>query len=370
MLKAIFSLCAVLFSFNIYAYQLPELQSLEIMKISPSIDNIIFTFNRIKQYKYIRLSNNYFYIAIPNTKFTVKCRLKQRLDVEKIANKTIRKETRIYIRLSNRFNYKYNVILSHKKYLIVRITKKQQAVISKRRTPIVVIDPGHGGKDPGAIGIYDKEKNIVLSIALKVAHYLKEDGVKVILTRRNDTYPTLADRVAVANKDKADVFVSIHANYAAHNRRKAKGLGVYFLNTSSDKRTISLAARENGMSIAQIKDINRIILSMVQTTKIKSSKQLAEDVYKDTLKSGKKTYRYYSGRGVKQAPFYVLIGTMCPSILIETAFLNNPQDALYLHKNRFRTMLAKGIAHGILNFLQNQRISKGKYAYSKFSILK
>ena len=340
------------------------------MKISPSVENIIFTFNRIKQYKYIRLSNNYFYVAIPNTKFAVKCRLKQELNVEKITKKTIRKETRIYIRLSNAFNYKYNVILSHRKYLIVRIIKKQRAAIIKMRTPVVVIDPGHGGKDPGATGIYDKEKNVVLDIALKTARYLKKNGVKVILTRRNDTYPTLADRVAVSNKDKADIFVSIHANYSAHNRYKAKGLGVYFLNTSSDKRTVSLAARENGMSIAQIKDINRIILSMVQTTKIESSKQLAEDVYKDTLKNGKKIYKYYSGRGVKQAPFYVLVGTMCPSILIETAFLNNPQDALYLHKSRFRTTISRGIAQGILNFLHNRQISRKKYVSSKLLTLR
>jgi len=367
MLKAIFSLCVVLFSFNAYANQTISLQSLEIMKISPTVENIIFTFNHIKQYRYIRLSNNYFYIAIPNTKFAVKCSLRKRLDVKNIINKTIRQERRIYIKLSNRFKYKYRVILSHKKYLIVRIIKKRKAT---KKIPVVVIDPGHGGKDPGAIGTYDKEKNIVLPIALETARYLKKSGVKVVLTRKSDKYPTLADRVAISNKDKADVFVSIHANYAAHDRRKAKGLGVYFVNTSSDKRTMSLAARENGMSIAQIKDINKIILSMVQTAKIESSKQLAEGIYKDTLKSGRKMYKHYSGRGVRQAPFYVLIGTMCPSILIETAFVNNPQDALYLHKNRFRTMLAKGIAHGILNFLRNRRISKGKYASSKFVTLK
>lgn len=363
----------VLFSFNAYAHQTISLQSLEIMKISPTVENIIFTFNHIKQYRYIRLSNNYFYIAIPNTKFAVKCSLRKRLDVKKIINKTIRQERRIYIKLSNKFKYKYRVILSHGKYLIVRIVKTVK-IIKKRKTikkvPVVVIDPGHGGKDSGAIGTYDKEKNIVLPIALETARYLEKSGVKVVLTRKSDKYPTLADRVAISNKDKADVFVSIHANYAAHNRRKAKGLGVYFVNTSSDKRTMSLAARENGMSIAQIKDINKIILSMVQTTKIESSKQLAEDVYKDTLKSGRKMYKHYSGRGVRQAPFYVLIGTMCPSILIETAFVNNPQDALYLHKNRFRTILAKGIAHGILNFLSNRRTFKGEYASSKFVTLK
>ncbi len=304
------------------------------------------------------LSNEYWYIAINKKILRFKQRPKPKLPIEKILIRQIRKETRIYIKMDSSHKYRYRLLLSKNgRYLIVRIEKsikKTKPIYRKltKKIPVIVIDPGHGGKDPGAIGIYNKEKNIVLDIGKKVAYYLRRKHYKVFLTRRNDTYPTLADRAQLANNVKADLFISIHANYALKNKFHARGLEVYFLNTTSDKKAIRLAARENGMSVEKVGDINKIILSLIQSSKIEKSKILASDVYKYVLKEGKIIYIGYKGRGVKQAPFYVLVDTHCPSILIETAFVNNPTDALYLRKPIFRRYLAIGIAKGIEEYIK------------------
>ncbi len=373
-------------AFSAYAYQYqPVLESLSIIGISPGVENVIFTFNKINNYRFIMLSNNYWYIAVPQYTIHINQTPTPRLSVNDILVRDIRNETRIYIKMNDKYTYKYKPILSKNgKYLIVRIEKlfnntsnkaaKPKTQISHKqtaktvinlskpstKTPVIVIDPGHGGKDPGAIGIYNKEKNIVLDIAKRTAYYLKRKGYKVVLTRNKDTYPTLSDRSQLSNRVKANIFVSIHANYSVKDRKKAKGLEVYFLNTTSDKRAIRLAARENGISIQEVGDINKIILSLIQSAKIEKSKTLALDVYYKMLSYGKKIYAGYKGRGVKQAPFYVLVDTRCPSILIETAFINNPKDALYLKNPVFRKYLAIGIAKGIETYIHSHMKSKIK----------
>ena len=306
------------------------------------------------------LSNDYWYIAINKKIIRFKCKPKPKLSIKRILIRNIRNETRVYVKMDSRYKYKYRLLLSKNgRYLIVRTEKiltipaaTPNKVITK--IPVIVIDPGHGGKDPGAIGIYNKEKNVVLSIGKWVAYYLKHDRYKVFLTRKSDIYPTLAQRAQLANRVKADIFVSIHANYAIKDKYHAKGLEVYFLNTTSDPRAIRLAARENGVSVKKMGDINKIILSLIQSSKIDKSKVLASYVYKNTLKYGKRIYKHYKGRGVKQAPFYVLVDTHCPSILIETAFINNPQDALMLKNPLFRKQVAYGISKGIEEYVQTR----------------
>ncbi len=370
MIKAIISSFWFIFilSFKAYALQ-PELTMLNIISISPGVENIILTFNKIDNFRFIMLSNDYWYIAVPNKTIYVNTELTPKLSIKDILQRKIRGETRIYFRMSPLYDYKYKPILSKNgKYLVIRIEKnitdnRKQITNSKitnikprvytQHIPIIVIDPGHGGKDPGAIGIYNKEKNLVLDIGKKAAYYLRKRGFRVVLTRTKDTYPTLAQRSQLSNRVKADIFVSIHANYTIRHKTKARGLEVYFLNTTSDKRAIALAARENGMSVQEVGDINKIILSLIQTAKIEKSKTLALDVYNSMLKSGRKIYSQYKGRGVKQAPFYVLVDTRCPSILIETAFVNNPQDAIHLKSSIFRKYLAIGIAKGITYYINH-----------------
>ncbi len=369
MVKAIISIVFLLFSVNSYAYNIIHLKQFSILSISPTVDNLIFTFDKIDRYRFIRLSEYYWYIAAPSKIINIETPLVPKDNIKRILVRIIRGETRIFFKMDSNFKYRFRIVLSkNHHFLVIRIektpTKKERAVVSQRRAnrsylkPVIVIDPGHGGRDPGAIGLFGlEEKNITLSIGKYVAYFLRRDGYKVVMTRTGDTYPTLAGRVRLANKVNASVFVSIHANYAPKDRLKVKGLEVYFLNTTSDKRALMLAARENGMSLSQISDLNKIILSLIQTTKIKYSKILASDIYKYSLIYGKRVYRSYLGRGVKQAPFYVLVGTRCPSVLVETAFINNPSDAIFLRNKRFRRAVAHGIAVGIERFLKNNALS-------------
>ena len=371
MLKAIITFVFLFFTLNSEASSVVHLKCFSILSLSPSVDNLIFTFDKIDKYRFIMLNDHYWYIAIPGKIISITTPMVPKGNVERILVRIIKGETRIFFKMESGFKYRFRIVLSRNHhFLVVRVEKHKKEVLGKaiiehkgikiktKPKPVIVIDPGHGGKDPGALGLFGlKEKNITLSIGEYVAYFLKKDGYKVYMTRTSDTYPTLADRVRLANRVKADVFVSIHVNYAPRDRLKVKGLEVYFLNTTSDKRALELAARENGMSLSQIGDLNKIILSLIQTTKIKYSKILASDIYRYMLIFGRQVYKSYEGRGVKQAPFYVLVGTQCPSVLIETGFINNPSDAIYLRNDRFRKALAKGIAKGIEVFLKDNRIS-------------
>ena len=372
MIKAIITLVFLLFSVNGYALGIVHLKDFSILSLTPTVDNIIFTFDRIDKYRFIMLNKDYWYIAAPGKIMSITTPLIPKGNVRRILVRIIKGETRIFFKMNSGYQYKFHIVLSkNHHFLIVRVEKqnkiemrksftvKKEAIRTKtHNVPVIVIDPGHGGKDPGAIGLFGlEEKNITLSIGKYVTYFLRKDGYRVYMTRTSDTYPTLADRVRLANRVKADVFVSIHANYAPTDRLKVKGLEVYFLNTTSDRRALELAARENGMSMSQIGYLNRIILSLIQTTKIKYSKILASDIYHYMLIYGRKVYKSYVGRGIKQAPFYVLVGTRCPSVLVETAFINNPSDATFLGKDRFRRALAKGIAKGIELFLKRVKIS-------------
>ncbi len=372
MLKAIVSLVFLFFTLNSYGSKIIHLKEFSILNISSNVDNLIFTFDKITKYRFIKLSENYWYVAVPGKIISINAPLVPRGNVERILVRIIKGETRIFFRMKKGFRYRFRIVLSkNHHFLVIRIEREPLKSYAKRPLkittknenvkkvkPVIVIDPGHGGKDPGAIGLFGlEEKNITLSVGKYVAYFLRKDGYRVVLTRVSDNYPTLADRVRIANRVNAAVFVSIHVNYTPKDRGKVKGLEVYFLNTTSSKRALRLAARENGMSLSQISDLNKIILSLIQTTKIHYSKILASDIYRYMLAYGKEVYKDYSGRGVKQAPFYVLVGTRCPSVLIETGFINNPSDAIFLRSRRFRMAVAKGIARGIEQFLKKNELS-------------
>ena len=372
MVKAIITLVFFLLSLNSYASGIVHLKSFSILSLTPTIDNVIFTFNRIDKYRFIMLNNDYWYIAAPGKIMSITTPLIPKGNIRRILVRIIKGETRIFFKMESGYKYRFHIVLSRNHhFLIVRVEKQNKIKIHKTfatrkkttktrlsKVPVIVVDPGHGGKDPGALGLFGlKEKNITLSIGKYVAYFLRRDGYRVYMTRTGDTYPTLADRVRLANRVKADVFVSIHVNYTPRDRLRVKGLEVYFVNTTSDKRALRLAARENGMSLSQISDLNKIILSLIQSTKIEYSKKLASDIYRYMLLYGKQVYKSYTGKGVRQAPFYVLVGTRCPSVLVETAFINNPSDAIFLRNDRFRRALARGIARGIELFLRKTKIS-------------
>ncbi|MBW1768404.1 MAG: N-acetylmuramoyl-L-alanine amidase [Deltaproteobacteria bacterium] len=211
----------------------------------------------------------------------------------------------------------------------------------------IVIDPGHGGKDPGCSqkgGI--KEKNIVLNLAKTLAGKIeKKLGCEVILTRTRDMFLSLERRTAFANMKKADLFISLHIN--AHRQKGIYGLETYFLNMATDERAVMVAARENATSEKNISDLQTILNDLLLNTKINESSRLADKVQKGMVAMVRKRYGKVKSLGVKQAPFYVLIGAEMPAILVEMGFITNPTERKRLLSKKYLEILADGIVAGI-----------------------
>ena len=217
----------------------------------------------------------------------------------------------------------------------------------------VVIDPGHGGKDPGCNAMGGvKEKDIVLSIARLLAKSIKEKiGCEVFLTRNKDVFLPLERRTAIANMKKADLFISLHIN--AHRNKKIWGLETYFLNMATDERSVMVAARENATSEKNISDLQAILNDLMLNTKIKESSRLAYEVQKGMFSQVKRRYKQVKNLGVKQAPFYVLIGAEMPAILVETGFLTNRMERKRLRSKKYQESVAEGISAGVNAYIKS-----------------
>ena len=217
----------------------------------------------------------------------------------------------------------------------------------------IVIDAGHGGKDPGAKGYYRKarEKDITLSIAKRLKKQLETRlGCEVLLTRSKDSFLTLEERTAFANTKDADLFVSIHVN--AHRSNKAYGVETYFLNLATDEDAIRVAAMENATSTKNISDLQTILMDLMQNAKINESSRLASHVQSHMVGHLKKKYSSIRDKGVKQAPFYVLLGAQMPAILVETSFISNPRECKRLMDPAYQERLTEGIALGIESYIK------------------
>ena len=227
----------------------------------------------------------------------------------------------------------------------------KQLALGVRR---IVIDPGHGGKDYGAPGYLKgvHEKHVVLQIARRLAKKIKAElGLEVIMTRSGDRFLTLEERTALANTQNADLFISIHTN--ASRDRRAYGVETYFLNLATDEEAIRVAAMENATSTKNISDLQKILYDLMQNAKINESSRLAAYVQSSTIGHLKnKRYSRIKSKGVKQAPFYVLLGAQMPSILIETAFISNARECKRLVNPNFQERLAEGIVEGIRQYIK------------------
>ena len=227
----------------------------------------------------------------------------------------------------------------------------QQLGLGVRR---IVIDPGHGGKDPGAMAFGLKEKDIVLNVAHRTATILQEKhNYEVILTRENDTFLPLEERTAIANTKNADLFVSIHVN--AHPQKSAKGVETFYLNLATNAEAMRVAARENATSTHNISELQDILSDLMQNAKINESSQLAEFV-QTSLVSGLEEHKYnIKNLGVKQAPFYVLIGAEMPAVLAEISFITNPKEAQLLKDSNYLQAIAEQIAAGVATYVEHRR---------------
>jgi len=238
-------------------------------------------------------------------------------------------------------------------------TDSRQAQSFIRRT--VVIDAGHGGHDPGAVGptgVY--EKNVVLDIAIRVRQILKktQPSYAVVLTRETDVFIPLPKRAAIANDQKADLFVSIHAN--ASSNRKARGIETYLLNATNSEEALKTAARENGVSFKKMKqtqsEMDVILTSLASENKRNESVKLAGNLQKTLIGRVGKRYPQTGehGTGVKGAPFYVLVGAEMPASLVEVSFISNREEEKLLKTESYRQLLAQSIADGIHKYFSSQ----------------
>jgi N-acetylmuramoyl-L-alanine amidase len=216
----------------------------------------------------------------------------------------------------------------------------------------IVIDPGHGGHDSGTLGPGGiQEKDVVLDVALRVGKLLHQRlGAEIVYTRDDDTFIPLETRTAIANKAQADLFLSIHGNSSPEP--SARGVETYYLNFTSDPDALEVAARENAVSSSSVHQLSDLVRKIALKDKIDESREFAADVDAG-LYSGLKTGNPgLKDRGVKKAPFVVLIGAQMPSILAEISFLTNPDDAEELSEGSYRQRIAEALDTGVERYLQ------------------
>jgi N-acetylmuramoyl-L-alanine amidase len=216
----------------------------------------------------------------------------------------------------------------------------------------IVIDAGHGGHDSGTLGPGGiEEKDVVLDVALRVGKLLHQRlGAEIVYTRSDDTFIPLETRTAIANKAQADLFLSIHANSSPEP--SARGVEAYYLNFTSDPGALDVAARENALSSHSVHQLSDLVRKITLKDKIDESREFAADVDSALYTGLKNGNPGMHDRGVKKAPFVVLIGAQMPSILAEISFLTNPQDAQQLREGNYRQRIAESLDAGVERYLR------------------
>ncbi len=218
----------------------------------------------------------------------------------------------------------------------------------------IVIDAGHGGHDTGTIGPTGlMEKDLCLDVALRLGKIIQQrlPGADIVYTRSDDTFIPLEERTTIANQAKADLFISIHANSSQDHA--ARGVETYYLNLKGSAEAMEVAARENASSDQGVHDLEDLVKKIARSEKIDESKEFAEDIQDSLAKRMQKASRTVKNRGVRKAPFVVLIGADMPSILTEISFLSNPADEKLLKQPEYRQRVAEGLYQGVASYLES-----------------
>jgi N-acetylmuramoyl-L-alanine amidase len=215
----------------------------------------------------------------------------------------------------------------------------------------IVIDAGHGGHDTGTIGPTGlMEKDLCLDVSLRLGRIIQErlPMAEVAYTRSDDSYIALEQRTAIANDARSDLLISIHANSSAD--RKVRGIETYYLNFNAAPAAMEVAARENALAQGGVHQLEELVQKIARNEKIEESRDLAASIQESLARQTNATG---SDRGVRQAPFVVLIGANMPSVLTEISFLSNPADEQWLKKPQNRQRIAEGIYRGIETYLKS-----------------
>lgn len=220
----------------------------------------------------------------------------------------------------------------------------------------IILDPGHGGHDPGAMQGKLREKDITLDVALRLKQILESElGYEVLMTRQNDVFVPLEQRTAFANSNSADLFVSVHVN--SSRNKQARGVETYYLNFATTPEAMEVAARENAIAEKNMAELQKLTTAIALNSKIAESQDFAKSIQTHLVSRLQKEYSA-SNLGVKQAPFYVLIGAQMPSILAEISFLSNQRESGLLATSRYRQSVAEGIARGVRLYVETLAESK------------
>jgi N-acetylmuramoyl-L-alanine amidase len=213
----------------------------------------------------------------------------------------------------------------------------------------IVIDPGHGGHDPGAIANGVNEAELVLDIALRLEALLEQvPGLEVVLTRRTNEFIPLEERTAIANREKADLFLSIHAN--SHRQSAVRGIETYYLNFATTPDAEAVAARENAASAQTMNTLAPIVKAIILNSKLDESRELATFIQSGLVRKTKTAANPTRDLGVKQAPFVVLVGAQMPSVLTEIAFITNKAEAGLMKQPAHRQVVAQALKDAVLKY--------------------
>jgi N-acetylmuramoyl-L-alanine amidase len=256
-------------------------------------------------------------------------------------------------------------------FLVTMLVSASGAEMKDGKKWIIVIDAGHGGKDPGAIGSMSREKDIVLAIALKTGHYIEKNipNAEVIYTRKTDSFPELRDRANIANKNKADLFISIHANWA--KQKNVRGAETYVMGVAKDQQNLEVAKKENEVILLENdhstkyegfdpkSEVSYVMFSLTQKVFQEQSIELASLIQKEFRERVNR-----NDRDVKQAGFWVLFTTTMPSVLVETGFITNPAEEKFLNSSQGQDYLASAIYRACKQYI-NEIESKSGISWDK-----
>jgi N-acetylmuramoyl-L-alanine amidase len=289
--------------------------------------------------------------------------------VNSLSKIVIYKKSRNTMRLSLRSKYHNlkTVYFFHDNRITIKVVedvklKKEKVyptiIANNSRKKIIVIDPGHGGRDIGAQGPKNRyEKKSVLMVAKTLRYILKSRGYTVYMTRDSDTYKTLKYRTSYANHKNADLFISIHANAVPKRKRnKIFGIETYYLSPARSERAKRVALHENQMNVQSLNYSTKNIFLMTQNrAKITASNKLAVDVQSNILYNLKGKYKYIKDNGVRKGPFWVLVGVQMPSILVEIGYISHYRESIRLYNSSYQNLLARGIANGIDDYFRKNQ---------------
>lgn len=270
----------------------------------------------------------------------------------------------VRIQVLDKTNLKAIYILNKKqiiiKFLNLNSTQKlnQQKLMISKKDKIIVLDAGHGGKDSGAVGSYKRyEKNAVFAVTKELYSVLKQRGYRVYITRTRDNFIKVRNRTVLANNKKADIFISIHANAAPKSvSSTAKGIETYFLSPARSEKAKRVAALENKSDMEEMNfNSQNTLLTILNQNKITLSQKLGIDVQQHLLYSARKVYKDVVDGGVREGPFWVLVGAQMPSILIELGYITHKEEGRRLFERKYQKQLAKGIADGIEAFFNKNK---------------